>query len=361
VLCIDQGVEISRTYLENERWLALFPDLTVRHRAGATCHNWAMQANPTEQAQACDTHGHCTTVSLTVDTSAVQVRALQAGDTAAPVIVWPLAGSVVAITDTVSIRMAAASAGALREMAVMNMQTGEVFDALTFAQEDDVTLIVQTITFPAPAENAYDIGVRTTAWDGTVITGAGVHVVFDAQPPTGGLITQVLTKADTYGWTSGIMRFSGGATDSMGDDNVATVQVSIDGGPFIDATVHGDGTWSTAQFVGTDSFGKSYTVTARIIDRAGHVTTDTKSVLVDIEPPPGFDPGPTPTPTATPTSGPTATPTATPTSGPTATPTASATPTETPTTIPGATATATATATPILTLTMKLFLPLILR
>ena len=26
------------------------------------------------------------------------------------------------------------------------------------------------------------------------------------------------------------------------------------GGPFVDATVHGDGTWSTAEFVGTDAF-----------------------------------------------------------------------------------------------------------
>ena len=288
-LCTDRG-QAERGYL-NEPWVDLFPDLTVRDRLSIGCHDWATEANPAQEGQACDTFGHCTTVSLAVDTSAVRLSALQAGQVADPVIVWPPAGSIVAITDTISIRMAAASGSALREMAVMNMQTGEVFDAQTFTQKEGVERTVQTITFAAPAENNYDIGVRTTAWDGTVTTGAGVDVVFDAQAPTGGLITEMLTKADTFGWTSGIMRFSGVATDSMGDDNVVTVQVRINDGAFVDATVHGDGTWSTAQYVGTDFFGKSYTVTARIVDKAGHVTTDTKSVLVDIAPPPGYVPG----------------------------------------------------------------------
>lgn len=238
-----------------------------------------------------------------------------------------------AVTDTISIQMAAASAGALREMAVMNMQTGQVFDKQTFTQGEGVARTVRTLTFPAPAENKYDIGVRTTAWDGTVITGAGIDVIFDSQPPTGRLITEVLTQADTYGWTSGIMRFSGIATDSMGNGNIATVEVSINGGPFMDATVHGDGAWSTAQYVGRDSFGKSYTVTARITDKAGHVTTDTKSVRVDIAPPPGYDPGPTPTPTRTVTTTPSPTATRTPTR--TVTPNPGLTPTPTQTRIAG--------------------------
>ena len=73
--------------------------------------------------------------------------------------------------------------------------------------------------------------------------------------------------------TSGIMRFSGLATDSMGDGNVATVQVSVNQGPFVDATLHGDGTWSTAAYVGTNPFHKTFAVTVKIIDKAGRVTT----------------------------------------------------------------------------------------
>ncbi len=296
-----------------------------------------------------------------MDTSAVLLSAQATGNVSNPTIVWPLNGSTVAVTDTITIKMAAASAGALQKMEVMNMDNGDVFDEVTFGQEEGVELTVRTITFPAPAENAYDIGVRTTAWDGTVITGAGVDIVLDAQPPTGGLITEVLTKADTYGWTSGIMRFSGNATDSMGHDNIATVQVSINGGPFIDATVHGDGTWSTAQFVGTDAFGKSYTVDVRIVDKAGHVTTDSKSVLVDVEPPPGFNPGPTPTPTPTPTTGPTATFTPTPTSTVTSTPTTGPTATFTPTPTATPTTDPSTTATPTITLGIKLYLPMSLK
>ncbi|MCO6453542.1 MAG: hypothetical protein J5I90_22360 [Caldilineales bacterium] len=340
-LCTEQG-QSQRGYLD-EPWLDLFPDLTVRDSATAACHNWATAANPTETATACDTYGHCTTVNLTVDTSAVLLSAQAANQTSNPTIVWPLNGSTVAITDTITIKMAAASAGALQKMEVMNMTTGDVFEDVTFTQEENVALTVRTITFPAPAENAYDIGVRTTAWDGTVITGAGVDVVLDAQPPTGGLITERLTEADAFGITSGVMRFSGVATDSMGDDNIATVQVSINGGPWVDATVHGDGTWSTAQYVGPNPFHKTIPVSVKIIDKAGHATTDSKSVLVDFDPPPGFDPGPTPTSTPTPVPGVTATPT----------PTATATP------IPGATATP--TATPGLPPGIKLFLPLTMR
>lgn len=65
----------------------LFPDLTVRNRLSIACHDWATQANPAQQAQACDIFGHCTSVSLTVNTSAVQASAQAVGDVANPVIV----------------------------------------------------------------------------------------------------------------------------------------------------------------------------------------------------------------------------------------------------------------------------------
>ncbi len=232
----------------------------------------------------------------------MQLSAQQAADII-PVIVWPLADSVVAITDTISIQMAASSDSPLKEMSVMNMDTNEVFDTVTFDQSDNVKRTVREISFPAPAENDYNIGVRTVAWDGTVAICDDkniVNVLMDAQAPTGGLITEVLTQADTYAWTSGIMRFSGVATDSMGNDNVVTVQVSVNGGPFVDATLHRDdddhfdGTWSTAQYVGSNPFHKTIPVSVKIIDKAGHTTMDSASVLVDFDPPPGYVPGETP-------------------------------------------------------------------
>ena len=267
--------------------------------------------------------------------------------------------------DTLSVQMGAASSVALKEMALMNMQTGEVFSTLDFAQGDGVKRTVQTITFPAPAEGDYDIGVRTRDWNGTETTGDGAEVTLDAAPPTGEVISSVLKAEDSYGMTSGVMRFHGLATDSLGDSNVATVQVSVNQGPYLDVTLDGNGGWSTAAYVGTNPFHKTFAVDIRIIDKAGRITTASKSVLVDFDPPPGFDPNliPTPTPTSTPVTGPTATPTSTPTTGPTATPTSTpvagstatptATATSTPTLLPGITPTA--TPTPLAGL--KLFMP----
>ncbi len=363
-LCTDRS-QADRGYL-NEPWVKkLFPDLTVRNRLHLACHDWAPDPNPLQQAQACDLYGNCTNVSLTVNTSAAELGAQAVGEDAKPVIVWPLAGSVIQTGDTLSVQMGAASSVALKEMALMNMQTGEVFSTLDFAQGDGVKRTVQTITFPAPAEGDYDIGVRTRDWNGTETTGDGAEVTLDAAPPTGEVISSVLKAEDSYGMTSGVMRFHGLATDSLGDSNVATVQVSVNQGPYLDVTLDGNGGWSTAAYVGTNPFHKTFAVDIRIIDKAGRITTASKSVLVDFDPPPGFDPNliPTPTPTSTPVTGPTATPTSTPTTGPTATPTSTpvagstatptATATSTPTLLPGITPTA--TPTPLAGL--KLFMP----
>ena len=151
VLCNDRS-QAARDYLD-EPWVEeLFPDMTMRNRLSSACHDWTPQSNPQQQGQACDIYGNCTLVSTTVDTSAVQQLSAQQAGTAKPMIVWPLQDSVVAITDTITIKMAAASSGALQEMAVMNMVTDEVFDAVTFDQSQDVKRTVQTLSFPAPAE-----------------------------------------------------------------------------------------------------------------------------------------------------------------------------------------------------------------
>jgi hypothetical protein len=91
------------------------------------------------------------------------------------------------------------------------------------------------------------------------------------------------------------MRFSGTAGDSLGNGNVANVELSIDAGPFQDVTWNGDGSWQTARYVGANPYGKTYAVTMRTTDKAGRVMTDTKQVLVDIPPPPDFNPALIPT------------------------------------------------------------------
>lgn len=87
------------------------PDLTLRDQLSYQCHAWAGQANPVVQATACDIYGNCATASKTVDTSNV---AQAADDTAAPVLVWPPAGSTIAIGAAVQLQMAAALQHAAR-------------------------------------------------------------------------------------------------------------------------------------------------------------------------------------------------------------------------------------------------------
>ena len=146
-LCTDRG-QADRGYL-NEPWVKeLFPDLTVRNRLHLACHDWAPQPNPLQQAQACDLYGNCTNVSLTVNTSAAELSAQEVGEDAKPVIVWPLAGSVIAVPAPSPCRWAAASSVPLQEMALMNMQTGQVFSTLNFAQADGVKRTVQTHHVP---------------------------------------------------------------------------------------------------------------------------------------------------------------------------------------------------------------------
>ena len=183
------------------------------------------------------------------------------------------------------------------------------------------------------------IWVQTTDWNGNVTVGPGFTISLDTEAPGGELISSVLTEADTYSLSSGLLRLSGVAADTMG---MAATQISVDGQPFVDVTLNDDGSWSTMVYVGTNLYNKNYEVTMKLIDQAGRETTQSKSIYVDIDPPPGFVEGPTPTPP----------PTATPTTGPSPTPTA------TPTVNPGATATPTATQGP--PLGIEMYLPVII-
>jgi hypothetical protein len=127
-------VQPQRSYVSDAWVNTIFPDMTVRNVMTLSCHDWATQADPTTQATACDFFGHCATVSHTVQTSTV-VQAASALD-GKPVIVWPPVGSVIAITDTLTVQMAMNSSTPLREMGVMNMAAGQALDMLQFAQDE---------------------------------------------------------------------------------------------------------------------------------------------------------------------------------------------------------------------------------
>ncbi|MBI1296143.1 hypothetical protein GC175_14410 [bacterium] len=286
VTSCGNGVQPTPDYIDAAWKENFFPGITLRNQLTVQCHFWATEANPSVDVTACDSFGQCTTVNQPVSTAAV-ARSVDA--TTLPVLIWPPAGSVIAITDTIQIQMSASSAGALKEMGVL--VDGNAAEMVSFAQSANVTQTVATVTFalPAAGENVYGLSVRTTAWDGTVLEGPVNTVTLDTGDPQGNLITDVLTEDADYSPAGGIMRFSGSAGDSMGNANVAAVEISVDGGPFQDVTWDGKGGWSAAVYVGPNPYGKILPVTMRTTDKAGRVTTDTKNVLVDVPAPDGFD------------------------------------------------------------------------
>ncbi len=281
----------TRSYVDEEWSRRFFPDGTLANKLTAQCHLWAEGENPVYEVSACDDYGQCATASQSVSTASV-VRS--ADGTAQPVLIWPPAGSIVAMDGTLEIQMATTSASALKEMGVL--VNGEAAEMVNFTQAEGVTQTIAKVNFalPAAGENEYDLSIMTTAWDGTVTVGPVSKIVLDTQDPQGTLITDKITEADTYSAQNGIMRFRGTAGDSLGNDNIANVEISVNGGPFRDVTWHGDGTWSTALYMGANPYGKSYQVTMRTTDKAGRVMTETKSIPVDVPVPDGFDPASVP-------------------------------------------------------------------
>jgi hypothetical protein len=277
---------LTRRYVDEAWNQRFFPDGTLANKLTAQCHLWAEGAEPIFAITACDEYGQCATASQRVSMASVARRA---DNTAAPVLIWPPAGSVVAIDGALTVQMGATAAGPLKEMGVM--VNGNAAEMVTFTQEQGVTQTVASVNFnlPAAGEGVYNLAIQTTAWDGTVIVGPTSQIVLDTADPQGSLITQRITTDDAYSARNGLMRFSGTAGDSLGNGNVANVEISIDGGPFQDVTWNGNGTWQTARYVGANPYGKTYAVTMRTTDKAGRVMTDTKQVLVDIPPPPGFE------------------------------------------------------------------------
>ncbi len=275
-----------RGYID-EPWRTIaFPDFTLRDSLSYTCHSWATQANPVLSASACDQYGNCATASHSVSTAAVLQRA---NGTADPILIWPPAGSVVAMGQLITIQMAVANATPLKRIEVM--VDGNPAEGVDFTQQQGLTRTIVTLDFhmPAAGENTYGLSVRTTGWDNVQTVGPVLNLTLDGAPPSGNLIETMITDAGAYNAASGLLRFTGGAGDSMGLGNIATVQVAVGDGPLVDAHWNGDGSWQTMAYVGANPYGKLIPLTMRSVDKAGRITTDTHPVFINIAPPPGFD------------------------------------------------------------------------
>jgi hypothetical protein len=278
----------------------LFPDLTIRDELSATCIRWEQEARLTVRVRACDVYDHCATATARPGASTRESggnnRTLQALDpestesqpllSASPqaVIVGPTNGSVVGAAGTFTITLAAEAQQSLK--AVTLTLDGAPVATLRFDRSEAARRVLRSVAIVSSGEGSHMLAAAAIDWAGkTQAVPSQVTFTLDIRPPEVELANSVLTISDTYELGSGIMRFHGTARDSVG---LAAVHLQVGNGPFEDVTFNEDGTWSTARWLGNDSEGRIFTITVRAIDLAGQVSRISRSVLVDVPPPPIF-------------------------------------------------------------------------
>ena len=286
--CPGNALQPPTRVLTNQAALnRLFPDLTLRTGMVNTYTLWQTSPIPAVQMQACDSMGHCATASLssfaTVKAGGATgfrtfgAQSLSAAALAKPsaIVIAPNEGSYVAAasaaaatsTTSISVTVAAETDQPLHEIVILLDGTAVV--TTSFAQTEGITETQRTVAIPISTEGPHTLIARATDWAGTVqATDVPVHFILDTQLPVATLDTSTLTISDTWQLESGILRFRGTATDSVG---LAAVQVQVNDMLFADA-VFKNGEWRTALPI-SDPEGKTLSVTVRAIDFAGQRTT----------------------------------------------------------------------------------------
>jgi len=279
-VCPGQGLaEPIRSFEHSPALQALFPDLTLRTGLAISYTLWTTTPNPAASASACDAFGRCTSASTSSAAAArgeASVIAAAAPGAPIAVIVNPTVDSFVAANNAVSVTVAA-EAGALLKTVAIKLDNVTV-QTLTFSQAEAVTRTVRTLNLPVATEGEHTLVAQATAWDNSTQTAFfPVTFTLDQNDPTVTIDPSALTIADTWVAQSGVLRFHGNASDSVG---LAAVQIREGDGNFTDATF-GGGTWRVALPV-ADPEGRTLVITVRAIDRAGRVSNATQSVSANL-------------------------------------------------------------------------------
>jgi hypothetical protein len=287
--CPGKGsAEPTRSFTKIPALQTLFPDLTIRSGLAFSYTLWMTSTTPAATARACDAYGRCGQASTPAsamrnaefgmgngETPPSEFRLLHSA-TPQAVIVAPAQGSYVAANGALSVTVGAEAAALLKTVTIS--LDGTVVHTLTFALGEGALQAQRTVSLAVADEGPHTLVAQAADWAGaTQTTLFPVTFTLDAAPPVVTLDTSTLTAADTWQPQSGILRFNGAATDTVG---LAAVQVSVDDGEFVDATF-GDGLWQTALHV-PDPEGRSLAVTVRAIDLAGRVTQTGHNVLSDL-------------------------------------------------------------------------------
>lgn len=276
--CDSQGPP-SRDFDKNPILRELFPDWTFRNLLAAACTKWEPAGAPPATVRACDIYGNCSE-AITPTPTGDGVSGAPAA-TPVAVITSPSDLSYIASDGTLNVTIAAEASAGLHEIVVL--VNGTPADRLRFAQGANVTRVQSSVRLSFPAEGRYTIAVQASDWLGAAQPAIfPVDVWIDLHNPAISLAASVVRQSDGYDIGSGIIRFSGVATDSVG---LAAAQLKIGNGAFQDVTLNPDGSWATAQPLGNDSQGQTFEVTVRAIDKAGRISDTTRSVLIDLVPP----------------------------------------------------------------------------
>jgi len=291
--CPGEGLaEPVRTFANQPVLQNLFPDLTIRRGLAISYTRWLPTTTPAATMSACDSFGRCAQASTastgsaagaTVTTAAEPVEAVEAA--AAPtvpqaMIVNPTTDSFVAASTVMSVTVAAEAGAGLKDVTISLDNT--IVQTLSFAQAENVTRVLRTVSMPVANEGLHTLVAQATAWDNaSQTTLSPVVFTLDTAAPTVTIDASTLTLADTWQPESGVLRFNGTASDSVG---LATVQIREAGAPgansFADATF-GSGTWRVALPV-PDPEGRTLNITVRAIDRAGRISETTQNISTDL-------------------------------------------------------------------------------
>ncbi|MBX3010129.1 MAG: hypothetical protein KF832_01435 [Caldilineaceae bacterium] len=275
--CPGKNVAVpTRSFATIPQLQALFPDLTIRNGLAISYTLWLPTVNPAATVRACDNWGRCAQATSAGVTTAASESVN--GGTEAPhaVIIAPTDGSFVAAGDVVSVTVAAQANAMLKEVTIQF--DGNPIHTLRFAQADATTNLQRTVTIPVVDEGQHTLVVQATDWAGaTQATLFPITFTLDKVAPNLTIDPSPLTIADTWQARSGILRFNGTASDSVG---LAAVQIREGNNDFVDATF-GAGLWQTALVV-PDPEGRTLLITVRAIDRAGRISEVTQSIATDL-------------------------------------------------------------------------------
>ncbi|MCL4863014.1 MAG: hypothetical protein KJZ93_26625, partial [Caldilineaceae bacterium] len=299
---IYNGNIVDRIFDNHPALQTLFPDRTILMGLSKSMTYWSPIYPAPFNVRACDYYGHCTTVnsgpvvidptanvslaaSASESVSGASVSSLQSPDSADPpgatvaAVVSPAPGNVVAADDTLNVTVAAESSALLKEVTVH--LDGNLVQTLSFAQNENATRILRTFQLTGISEGQHTFVARATDWaGGAQDNDIPATFTVDRQPPTVTIAAATLTNADTWAVGSGVLRFNGTASDSIG---LAAVQIREGNSSFVDVQF-GNGVWQTALPV-TDPEGRSLHITVRAIDRAGRMSQATQTIGTDLSSP----------------------------------------------------------------------------